>query len=158
MRTETLLTENEVNRGAAYWLMGMGAESIQFGRRGPDISCTIEICQLLVEGKGAKPCPESKNAKRSFFDELQIKKHYGDLLVQCATRRNQYPNAIVCLALPDHLHVRNILMPIVEQFESLQIPHIWVSRDTVEVSESDVDIIWAAIYEPVEQVLLNQTL
>lgn len=94
---------------------------------GHDILAEKDEKILIVEAKGAKANNKAKTKKRIFFNNTQIKVHFGKALVQILEKRIKEPHAIYAIAHPDDKGIRNCIGKLIPLLKDININHYWVS-------------------------------
>ena len=128
------LTEDETVISLMLYLEKAGwlIESHCLGHtHGCDIIASKNNNKLLVEVKGARAGDNSRNKKREFFDNTQIKTHFGKAIVKIFDDKVLNPNATFAIAHPDDVEIRKAIGRLTPFLKDLEIKHYWVSRNGI---------------------------
>lgn len=100
-------------------------------KHGFDIIATKKDITMIVEAKGSKANDMSPTKIRDSFDSGQIKTHFGKAIVKMLEVRISNPNAIIAIAHPDDIYIRNTIGKMTPFLKELSIRHFWVSKNKI---------------------------
>lgn len=129
------LTENEVVISLKAFLERTGWEIQEFQlghNHGHDIRAIKDGRTLIVEAKGAKANISAHNKKREKFDAGQIKDHFGKAIVKMLELKVKNPEALLAIAHPNDIDIRNNIESLIPFLSKLGIKHYWVDEENVD--------------------------